>query len=105
MQVMPKTAEWFAPKGQLKYKGEKHLFDPIVNIQFGTAYLSYLRTQFDYQGLHFLSAYNMGSTNVRKALAKNVIPREYADRVMVRYLKIYEEMRSDLVSRALAALE
>lgn len=93
MQILPDTAQWIAKKNNLPWKGEKSLKDPISNIKIGAAYLALLRNQFDSHSQLYLSAYNMGPGNVNKALEKSVWPKEYAGRVMQRYIRFYTELR------------
>jgi soluble lytic murein transglycosylase-like protein len=62
-----------------------------MNIRLGAAYLAQLRGEFNSHGRLYLAAYNMGSTNVQRALAKQIFPKEYPGRVMVRYMRFYSE--------------
>jgi soluble lytic murein transglycosylase len=104
MQVLPSTAAWTAKRIGMNWKGKKTLEDPIANIQIGAAYLAHLRSEFDYHGRLYLSAYNMGTRNVRRALERRVMPKDYASRVMQRYLRFYEELRENLAAPAERAL-
>lgn len=90
MQIKPDTAEWLAQKANLKWKGKESLFDPVVNIRYGAAYLNMLRDQFDADGRLYLAAYNMGPRNVYRALGKNIRPKFYPYRVMRWYLHFYK---------------
>ncbi len=98
MQVLPSTAKWTAKKIKLPWKGAKSLEDPITNIRIGAAFLAHLRGEFDYHGRLYLSAYNMGTRNVRKALERRVMPKDYAGRVMQKYLQFYEDLRTELTA-------
>jgi soluble lytic murein transglycosylase len=94
MQVLPETAQWIAKREGWKIKiTKKCLRDPVMNIKIGAAYLAHLRKQFDSHGRLYLSAYNMGATNVNRALAKQVWPKDYPTRVMSRYLEYYRDLR------------
>jgi soluble lytic murein transglycosylase len=93
MQVLPRTAEWIARRVGIKWKGEKTLEDPVTNIRIGSAHLAQLREEFKSQGQLYLAAYNMGSGNVQRALAKQVWPKDYPVRVMSRYLKFYSDFK------------
>ena len=95
MQILPKTAKWFAKKAELKMGRvtDKTLKDPVKNIQIGAAYIAYLRGEFDSHGQLYLAAYNMGKVNVKRALAREIKPKDYAGRVMNRYVKFYTEIR------------
>jgi soluble lytic murein transglycosylase len=94
MQILPETARWIAKREGWKIKiTSKCLRDPVMNIKIGAAYLAYLRKHFDSHGRLYLSAYNMGATNVNRALAHQVWPREYPVRVMGKYLEYYRDLR------------
>jgi soluble lytic murein transglycosylase len=92
MQVKPKTAAWIGKKYGIDYHGSKSLYDPAVNVKFGAAYLDYLRDRFESQSRLYLAAYNMGVTNVNRALEKEIWPKEYPARVIQHYLKFYAEL-------------
>jgi soluble lytic murein transglycosylase len=94
MQILPATARWIAEREGWKLKiTAKRLRDPVMNIKVGAAYLSYLRKQFDSHGRLYLSAYNMGVTNVNRALAHQVWPKDYPVRVMEKYIQYYRDLR------------
>jgi soluble lytic murein transglycosylase len=92
MQIRPATGEWMAKKIKLAWKGDKTLRDPIANIKLGTAYLAWLREKFSNQSQLYLAAYNMGAKNVKKAVAKDVWPKDYPIHVMKRYLAFYKSI-------------
>lgn len=99
MQVRPETAAWIAKKtGYTRYAGRSSLFDPVVNIEIGTAYFAMLRQNFDDDGQLYISAYNMGTTNVRRALANSKRPSEYSGRVLGRYRELYRSFAPSLTS-------
>lgn len=91
MQIKPSTARWIAKKNGLPWNGAKTLKDPAINIKLGAAYLSFLREEFDSHKQHYLSAYNMGARNVRRALKKRIVPKEYASRVLRHYRSFYSK--------------
>lgn len=93
MQIRPETAEWLAKKQKFRFKGADSLFDPVVNIQVGCAYIDYLREKFDSHAGLYLAAYNMGPTNVRNLLEEKKWPKEYASRIMENYINYYEELK------------
>ena len=64
MQIMPTTAEWIADKLDYNYN-EIDLFDPKINIEFGSFYLGYLNRYFQNEDLS-ICAYNAGMGNVKK---------------------------------------
>jgi soluble lytic murein transglycosylase len=63
MQLMPPTAQWLLDKsaesGTLKVR-KAHLFDPVLNVKLGTAYLAQLMDRFDGDLSLALIAYNAG---------------------------------------------
>lgn len=94
MQIKPDTAAWMARKYDLPWNGQQTLRSPTANIKIGLAYMNYLRGKFDKKALKYVSAYNMGPTNVRRLLAKNMKPAEYNSRVMKNYGDIYARLTS-----------
>jgi len=95
MQLLPETARWIARHEGWKIRiTDKCLRDPVMNIKLGAAYLAYLRKHFDSHGRLYLSAYNMGATNVSRALAHQVWPKEYPVRVMGKYIEFYRDLRN-----------
>lgn len=89
MQIRPSTGKWMAEKIKFKWKGDKTLRDPVANIKLGTAYLAWLRVEFDNHGQLYLAAYNMGAKSVRNSLEKHVWPKDYPLHVMKRYIAFY----------------
>ena len=92
MQIKPDTAAWIVEKYKLDITNEINLKDPKVNIQIGTAYLSYLRTSFPKKPTRYIAAYNMGPRNVRKLTAQNKSPKDYPERVLGNYKQIYQQV-------------
>jgi soluble lytic murein transglycosylase len=92
MQIRPATGAWMSKITKTKWSGEKTLRDPIQNIKLGTAYLSWLRTKFEGHGQLYLAAYNMGPGSVKKAVSRNVYPKDYPIHVMKRYIAFYKDM-------------
>ena len=64
MQIMPATAEWIAGELEVEDFKSEDLFEPRVNIRFGTYYLSYLMTKFEGE-YEVICAYNAGESTVR----------------------------------------
>ena len=68
MQLMPPTAQWLLDKDG-ESAGDKlrpaHLFNPVLNIELGTAYLSQLMERFDGDLQQALIAYNAGPATAR----------------------------------------
>ena len=92
MQIRPETAKWIAGLSKIKYKNEKSLYQPEMNIRIGAAFLNRLRNQFDSNSTYYLTAYNAGAGNVRKMISENVTPKIYASAVMKRYAAIYSAL-------------
>lgn len=92
MQIRPSTGEWMANIIKSSWKGDKTLKNPVENIKLGVAYLSWLRTKFQGHGQLYLAAYNMGAKSVKKAVSKNVYPKDYPIHVMKRYIAFYKEI-------------
>jgi soluble lytic murein transglycosylase len=94
MQLRPATAEWIAAKFKLRYTGSQALYNPVVNIRLGAAYLAYLREKFDSHAQLYLAAYNMGARNVASALDKSVWPKDYPSHVMRYYVEFYSALET-----------
>ena len=73
MQLMPPTAQWLLEKDDDKDAPEvlkpAHLFNPVLNIELGTMYLSALLERFDGDLTQALIAYNAGP-GVARALKR-----------------------------------
>jgi soluble lytic murein transglycosylase len=100
MQIRPETAAWLSKKiGYTRYTSRTSLFDPVVNIELGTAYFAMLRQSFDDDGQLYISAYNMGSTNVRRLIASTQKrPSEYSGRVLGNYRALYKAFAPTLAA-------
>ncbi len=110
MQIKPSTGRWIAGKEGFTWRGKNTLFDPLMNIKIGAAYFYYLREQFNSHSRLYLAAYNMGATNVKKALGKKVWPKEYPIHVMHYYIQLYQELSAraelkEMAQTVLARLE
>lgn len=92
MQILPTTAKWLAKKFKMKWNNKYDLENPVFNIKLGAIYLNKLRSKFNNHGQLYLAAYNMGPRNVRKALKRRVMPRDYAFAVMKRYFAFYKQL-------------
>src|SRR5690606_34994160 len=68
MQVMPTTARETARRFGIALKSNRQLFDPDLNIQLGTAYLSQVHRQFGHNRILATAAYNAGPQRVRQWL-------------------------------------
>lgn len=73
MQIMPVTADYIADRFDISvYRGVNDLFDPLVNVTLGVAYLSWLRDRYVVSTKYF-SAYNMGPAKFNR-MVKNKSP-------------------------------
>lgn len=99
MQITPKTGEYIASLLNKDDYDENSLYEPEINIEFGTFYISKLNRDFNGNLNYIFAAYNGGEGNVRKwiqnkggTLDIDDIPfretREYIKRVN-RYYKLY----------------
>jgi len=95
MQILPTTGEWICKKFELKWHGKNTLKNPLDNIRIGAAYLSYLRETFKSKSQLYLAAYNMGSSNVLRAIENETPPKVYPTRVMRRYLQFYTLLQEE----------
>lgn len=83
MQLMPATGEELARKLNVAWSGEESLFDPIVNIRLGTAYLKQLSDRYDGNVPLALAAYNWGPGRIDRFLRRgSPPPTEYSRRVL-----------------------
>jgi soluble lytic murein transglycosylase-like protein len=82
MQILPSTGEALAKRYDQSWHGPRTLFDPVVNVRLGIAYLSELRHRFG-QWPTALAAYNWGPGAIGRRLNNGApIPARYADRVL-----------------------
>lgn len=98
MQVTPETGRWISERSGFRWNGKVSLQDPITNIRVGTAYLAYLREEFEFQSNLYISAYNMGSGNVRRAMEKNTWPKDYTSKVLRKYVRYYADLNQQLTA-------
>ncbi len=70
MQLIPPTAERSASALGVEAFGPDRLYDPAVNVRFGTFYLRQLGQQFQDSRPHMIAAYNAGPDIVERWLAR-----------------------------------
>lgn len=100
MQIKPATAEWIAARYGIKWQGDLSLTNPQTNIRLGSAYLAYLRGEFERRPKSYLAAYNLGPGLARRLSKK--LPQRYPLRVMGAYERFYKELGAperDLVAK------
>lgn len=107
MQLMPETAIWIARQIEDDDFTVEKLYNPKVNIKYGTWYLAELQSEFGHNEILILAAYNAGRGNVHEWIDKyhwtddfqnyNEIPfpetREYVKRVLKNkqeYMRLYK---------------
>jgi soluble lytic murein transglycosylase-like protein len=85
MQLLPSTAEELALDLGLPWRGPNSLFDPILNVKLGTAYLSRLSAKYGSVSTA-LAAYNWGPGRIDRRLRRGgSLPRIYIEQVMKFY--------------------
>ncbi|MFN8847840.1 MAG: lytic transglycosylase domain-containing protein [Bdellovibrionales bacterium] len=92
MQIRPETARWIAKEMNLSFNHTQELRDPVKNIEIGVSYMHYLRQKFESKSYRYIAAYNMGPRNVRRLIAQDKKPKEYATRIVKNYNLTYERM-------------
>ncbi|NPA52267.1 MAG: lytic transglycosylase domain-containing protein [Aquificae bacterium] len=73
MQIIPPTAKWIAKIRNKELTNLKLLFNPEINIDFGSWYLAYLLKIFNNNLFYTVASYNAGPNAVKRFLKKNPI--------------------------------
>lgn len=82
MQLLPSTAAELAEKHGHTWRGPNSLFDPILNVKLGTAYLRQLESKYGSMTTA-LAAYNWGPGRIdRRLRSGGAVPRIYPEQVM-----------------------
>ncbi|WP_347989654.1 transglycosylase SLT domain-containing protein [Methylomonas sp. AM2-LC] len=68
MQIMPKTAQQIAQNFNENWTGETSLFNPLLNIKYGSFYFKKLLQQFNGNHVLATAAYNAGPNRVKRWL-------------------------------------
>jgi soluble lytic murein transglycosylase len=85
MQLLPGTGEEMAQKLGLAWHGPDSLFDPILNVKLGTAYLRELTNRYDSMPTG-LAAYNWGPGRIDRRIRRGAsVPSRYIEQVMKAY--------------------
>lgn len=82
MQLLPPTGKEMAERIGIEWKGPHTLFDPVINVRLGTAYLRELADKYDGDVNTALAAYNWGPGRIDRRLARGAsVPRLYVEQV------------------------
>lgn len=82
MQILPSTGEELARGLGIPWHGPRTLFDPIINVRLGVAYLKQLETRFG-DVATALAAYNWGPGHIDRRLRRGrALPTEYTSLVL-----------------------
>lgn len=105
MQLMESTANEVAQKLEVEFFTKEMLYQPEINIQFGTKYFAELLQNYDGNLYLALTAYNAGIGNVAKWIENGIIKEDGSDienipyketnnyvRKILRDYKIYQEL-------------
>jgi soluble lytic murein transglycosylase len=85
MQVMPPTGEELAARKGIPWNGPTTLFDPVVNVRLGVAYLRQLSDRYGHIQVA-LAAYNWGPGRIDRRLQRGTdVPVDYAQLVLEAY--------------------
>lgn len=71
MQIMPATGRQIARRLKKRWTSNRILYEPEVNLRFGTSYLKKLLNQFDRSFVLATAAYNAGQNRVDRWLPKD----------------------------------
>lgn len=85
MQIMPPTGEELAAKLDIPWFGEQTLFDPLVNVRMGIAYLEELHLRYG-DTATALAAYNWGPGRIDSRIERgDALPAIYTGSVLAAY--------------------
>ena len=100
MQIIPSTFEWLTSKAHLNENLlTVALYDPEVNIRYGTYYLSYLAKKFDYDWTVVSAAYNAGEGRVLAWLESGEYTDDNGDliKIPIKETKAYVKKINDAI--------
>jgi soluble lytic murein transglycosylase-like protein len=85
MQIMPATGEEIAERLDIPWRGSQTLFDPLLNIRMGVAYLEQLENRYGSMTTA-LAAYNWGPGRIDSRLRHGIaLPVVYSGSVLASY--------------------
>jgi soluble lytic murein transglycosylase len=94
MQILPKTGQELAAREGIAWHGPQMLFDPIVNVRLGVAYLRELSNRYGELSTA-LAAYNWGPGRIDRRLRRGrTLPTEYPRLVFEAHAKAQRQHRS-----------
>jgi soluble lytic murein transglycosylase len=83
MQLLPTTGAALAEQLGIRWVGRRTLFDPVVNVRLGVAYLHMLLRRYDGDLGTALSAYNIGPGRIDEYVRSGSrVPVSYSTRVL-----------------------
>jgi soluble lytic murein transglycosylase-like protein len=86
MQLLPSTGKELAGKLDIEWMGDDTLYDPVINIKLGTAYLRQLADHYGGDVNVALAAYNWGPGRIDRRLRRGAkVPSKYIKQVMQAY--------------------
>ena len=100
MQLLPDTASYIHKKNNKGINKIEDLYDMETNIKLGTAYMDYLLKKTNGNVEHALIAYNMGPSNMYRAMKNNRLPKKYSNKV----LSVYNDLQKKVDSLNTAQL-
>lgn len=103
MQILPETAKWVAPQAGID-SDKINLENPSMNIRIGATYFAQLRKSFSNKGTRYVSAYNMGSSNVRRLVKAKIEPCIYSTKVLGNYKDFYAQIEKAQADRDIASI-
>jgi soluble lytic murein transglycosylase-like protein len=85
MQIMPPTGEELAAQLDIPWRGPQTLFDPLLNVRLGIAYLEQLESRYGSMATA-LAAYNWGPGRIDSRLRRGAaLPVVYSGSVLATY--------------------
>jgi hypothetical protein len=85
MQIMPATGHTLARRHGIPWRGPEILFDPIVNVRLGIAYIAWLEARFGTIDAA-LAAYNWGPARIGQRIRNGAgLPQRYVRDVLSAY--------------------
>jgi soluble lytic murein transglycosylase len=96
MQILPSTGKELAGQMGIEWYGPETLFDPVVNVRLGIAYVKKLTNRYEKVSTA-LAAYNWGMGNIDKKLrGGRPLPRIYPGLVMDAYGRTLHAVNSSV---------